>query len=572
MTPTPTTLGVPGRTRRRELRDMKTKPRFNASPRMQKALFQSLDDTSDDDSDMDRRTARASSMLASMLVDEPDAEKENWPYYRRRRGTLTVLTGAGGNKLHEHVLRPQYGPIHRRRRSLGSLDPLERRSPLAVRLAVASNRICSPERHRVTAESPVRRHSSSVVRTAPSIPSLDDDADMSSCSTVSMTSPWNSPTFAGSAGPMQSGHHARSPGLQGCPPTPNKHHRPFSLTPSRQEVLGRHQLLCDLSDWKELEPVDAPSINDFDLLGLLGAGVSATVLRARARNNQHMYALKKSKHQLRSERERGLLLQEITVLEKLVADARNFDHIVRYYQAWQEEGYLYLQTELCEGGNLQDFLHDHMHRQVAIPEQCLWHIIHDTARGLDVLHRHDIVHLDVKPANVFISASSRLKIGDFGLASDVLSNPAANSMSDLEGDAMYMAKELLACNQRLPSADIFCLGITILELATQAPLPASGEAWHDLRDGRLPRLESEYSSDLEQLIQLMMHPVSASRPSAEQILSHPRALAIAAPSSTIVEYVKREQSSLAEEQQRLAQMSMMSPRTPRQIKLSFSWE
>ena len=63
-----------------------------------------------------------------------------------------------------------------------------------------------------------------------------------------------------------------------------------------------------------------------------------------------------------------------------------------------------------------------------------------------------------------------------------------------------MAKELLISCEKHPSADIFSLGVVTFELATLVlDLPSEGEGWHDLREGRIPRMESR-SSALTELV------------------------------------------------------------------------
>ena len=55
----------------------------------------------------------------------------------------------------------------------------------------------------------------------------------------------------------------------------------------------------------------------------------------------------------------------------------------------------------------------------------------------------------------------------------------------LEGDARYVAKEVLT-GEFGPKADIFSLGISLLELACDLDIPMGGETWHYLREGKLP--------------------------------------------------------------------------------------
>lgn len=55
----------------------------------------------------------------------------------------------------------------------------------------------------------------------------------------------------------------------------------------------------------------------------------------------------------------------------------------------------------------------------------------------------------------------------------------------MEGDSRYVAPELLQ-GRFTKAADIFSLGITILELASKLELPKNGYLWHELRNGQLP--------------------------------------------------------------------------------------
>lgn len=261
------------------------------------------------------------------------------------------------------------------------------------------------------------------------------------------------------------------------------------------------------------------SFEDVKVVRWLGEGISAEVYEIRDLKSDTLFAVKKSKQALRNVRERDLLAQEINILEKLTSSHHNFDNIVRYYQAWQENDFFFLQMELCEGGTLQDFLT--MRNRQLLPERYFWYIVRDVASGLKTLSDHGIIHLDIKPDNIFVTEDGRLKIGDFGMAGNVInSTEKTSNVGFLEGDAKYIAKELLTSAERLPSADIFCLGIMMLEIATGIDLPEGGKMWQDLRKGKLPTISSEYSKDVNEMIQKMMHPDPAKRPSADEILQN----------------------------------------------------
>ncbi|EEY57890.1 ser/thr kinase [Phytophthora infestans T30-4] len=281
-----------------------------------------------------------------------------------------------------------------------------------------------------------------------------------------------------------------------------------------------------------------------------------------------LFAIKKSKQELRNDRERDVLAQEIIILDKLTSSRHNFDSIVRYYQAWQENGFFFLQMELCEGGTLQEFITTR-NREV-LPEYYLWSILRNVASGLEVLAEHGLVHLDIKPDNIFITGDGHLKIGDFGMAGKVVtSSKASSTISDLEGDAKYMAKELLSSADRLPSADIFCFGIMMLEIATGMVLPEAGKKWHDLRDGELPSLSSEYSKELSEMIQQMMHPDPTRRPSAVDIMKNCPVQTATEPITLIQEHaLKQKMVVLTRVRSNTSRSAKNNMQTPHKTRLS----
>ena len=95
------------------------------------------------------------------------------------------------------------------------------------------------------------------------------------------------------------------------------------------------------------------------------------------------------------------------------------------------------------------------------------------------------MHLDMKPANILINFEGSLKIGDFGLAQPITTTGGV----DTEGDREYMAPEMLE-SKAGPAADIFSLGLMILETAANVVLPENGPSWVRLRSGDLSEVPS----------------------------------------------------------------------------------
>ncbi|KAI7052940.1 kinase-like protein, partial [Hortaea werneckii] len=146
--------------------------------------------------------------------------------------------------------------------------------------------------------------------------------------------------------------------------------------------------------------------------------------------------------------------------------------------------HLYIQTEFCENGNLKDFLFNTGFKG-RLDDFRIWKILVELSQGVKAIHDANFIHLDLKPANVFIDWEGVLKIGDFGMASAWPAPPGL----DGEGDREYIGPEVL-CGKFDKPADIFALGMIVLETAGNIVLPDNGASWQRLRKGDLSDLPS----------------------------------------------------------------------------------
>ncbi|KAI8853524.1 kinase-like domain-containing protein [Chytridium lagenaria] len=175
----------------------------------------------------------------------------------------------------------------------------------------------------------------------------------------------------------------------------------------------------------------------FRLVSKLGKGAFAEAFKVQSKADGRMYAVKKTRHAATGKKDR---------LAKLEEDG---PRIVKIINAWEQLGHIYVQMELCERGTLYAYLEENC-RDSPLDEFKIWTVLCEVAQGLRYIHGLDIIHLDLKPGNLFITEERSLKIG-------------------------------ISVAVWKPS-DIFSLGLIILEMMANIILPENGPQWQKLED------------------------------------------------------------------------------------------
>uniref|UniRef100_A0A8C5EU50 Wee1-like protein kinase n=1 Tax=Gouania willdenowi TaxID=441366 RepID=A0A8C5EU50_GOUWI len=272
--------------------------------------------------------------------------------------------------------------------------------------------------------------------------------------------------------------------------------------------------------------------SEFLELECIGVGEFGSVYKCVKRLDGCLYAIKHSRRPLAGSSDEQLALKEVYAHAVL----GHHPHVVRYYSAWAEDDHMIIQNEYCDGGSLSDSIKKKKVNDELLTEAELKDLLLQVSMGLKYIHSSGLVHLDVKPSNIFIcqhrstsavgegeseeedgntSAGVVYKIGDLGHVTSS-SHPQVE-----EGDSRFLASEVLHEEySNLPKADIFALGLTVLLAAGAGPLPQNGEQWHSLREGRLPLLPQELSLPFQHLLQSLLDPDPTKRPSAKELCKH----------------------------------------------------
>jgi eukaryotic-like serine/threonine-protein kinase len=156
------------------------------------------------------------------------------------------------------------------------------------------------------------------------------------------------------------------------------------------------------------------------------------------------------------------------IIREVQAMGRLGDHpnIVTVYDFGDYEGQPYIVLPLMPGGDVEGLIEkasDHR-----LPLDKALEIARSVCRGLEFAHAKGIIHRDVKPGNVWMSADGTAKIGDFGLAVAVdLSRLTQSGM--MVGTVAYMPPEQAMVGKVTTKADLYSLGAMLYEMVTGRP-------------------------------------------------------------------------------------------------------
>ncbi|CAI4044278.1 hypothetical protein SUVZ_10G0230 [Saccharomyces uvarum] len=242
---------------------------------------------------------------------------------------------------------------------------------------------------------------------------------------------------------------------------------------------------------------DSHLFEKFTNVHSIGKGQFSTVYQVTFAQTNKKYAIKAIKPNKYNSLKRILLeikiLNEVT--NQITLDQEGKEYIIDYISSWKFQNSYYIMTELCENGNLDGFLQEQVvAKKMRLEDWRIWKIIVELSLALRFIHEScHIVHLDLKPANVMITFEGNLKLGDFGMAAHL---PLEDKSFENEGDREYIAPEIISDCTYDYKADIFSLGLMIVEIAANVILPDNGNAWHKLRSGDLSDAGRLSSTDI----------------------------------------------------------------------------
>ncbi|KAJ9475423.1 MAP kinase kinase MKK1/SSP32 [Pseudozyma hubeiensis] len=266
---------------------------------------------------------------------------------------------------------------------------------------------------------------------------------------------------------------------------------------------------------------------NFEMLSRLGEGASGEVHKVRHRPTGLIMA-KKTISTSPNPAIHRQILRELAFNRSC-----HSDYIVRYYGAFLEEQdtSIAICMEYAEAGSLDAIYKKVKSRNGRTGEKVLGKVAECVLKGLSYLHERKIIHRDIKPSNIVVTRQGQIKLCDFGVSGELINSVAGT----FTGTSFYMAPERIRGLAYTITSDVWSLGLTILEVASNRfPFPAEGEPplgpidlLSYVVNMKVPELQDDekagvkWSRALRDFIERCLEKEPTKRPGPHKMISHP---------------------------------------------------
>lgn len=210
------------------------------------------------------------------------------------------------------------------------------------------------------------------------------------------------------------------------------------------------------------------------------------------------------------------LQHEMSLLKEL-----HHENIVTYYGSSQENGNLNIFLEYVPGGSISSMLNNYG----PFEEPLIISFTRQTLIGLSYLHKENIIHRDIKGANILIDIKGHVKITDFGISKKLSPlNSQQNKRASLQGSVYWMAPEVVKQIATTEKADIWSVGCVIIEMFTgEHPFPdfSQMQAIFKIGTNAIPEFPPWASDEAKEVLLKTFELDYIHRPSSLELLHYP---------------------------------------------------
>ncbi|WVF70071.1 hypothetical protein IAT40_004858 [Kwoniella sp. CBS 6097] len=259
---------------------------------------------------------------------------------------------------------------------------------------------------------------------------------------------------------------------------------------------------------------------------LIGAGSFGSVFLGMDAHSGLLMAVKQVELPTGSARNEERKQSMVSALEREIELLKELQHenIVQYLDSSADTNFLNIFLEYVPGGSVAALLSNYG----AFEEALVKNFVRQILMGLNYLHEREIIHRDIKGANILVDNKGGIKISDFGISKKVESNLMTGLKANrpsLQGSVFWMAPEIVKQTSYTSKADIWSVGCLVVEMLTGT------HPWADLTQMQaifrigsqmpVPATPSDISPEAADFLRQTFEIDHNARPTAAQLLEHP---------------------------------------------------
>ncbi|EDW43552.1 serine/threonine-protein kinase Nek8 [Drosophila sechellia] len=286
-----------------------------------------------------------------------------------------------------------------------------------------------------------------------------------------------------------------------------------AMSSSKAQVPNRQESLLQLSVTREAGVgMAGPELANYEKVRVVGQGSFGIAILYRRKSDGHQIVFKQINLSELTPPGRDLAMNEVEVFSKL-----HHPNIVSYLGSFIKDNTLLIEMEYADGGTLAQIIAERQGK-LHFPERYIIAVFEQISSAINYMHSENILHRDLKTANVFLNRRGIVKIGDFGISK--IMNTKIHAQTVL-GTPYYFSPEMCEGKEYDNKSDIWALGCILGEMCCLKKTFAAAnlsELVTKIMAGNYTPVPSGYTSGLRSLMSNLLQVEAPRRPTASEVL------------------------------------------------------
>lgn len=254
----------------------------------------------------------------------------------------------------------------------------------------------------------------------------------------------------------------------------------------------------------------------FERKELLGQGGYAKCYKVKNKYTDEVYCCKiLFKSRIKSNRDKNRIRNEVLIHRRL-----EHKNIVKMFCAFEDTDFLYIILELCENQTLKELIK----KRKTLTESEIRYYLLQLFDAIEYLRMNKIIHRDIKLANIFLSGDLTIRLGDFGLATEMIDDQ--DRKTSMCGTPNYLAPEMVSRKGHGYEIDVWAVGIVMYTLFYGiTPFHSKlglGEVYNNIKNLKINFPGNAYATEeFKDAIRFILNPSPTKRPTVTSLRRHP---------------------------------------------------